>query len=156
MAQAVESANMDFITVHGRHWKERYDVAARFDEIAQFVKMVDIPVIANGDADSWCNVKRILEETGAAGVMISRAGLGRPWLFAEIVAASKQESFDVPGVTMRQALFIEHVAGLVELDGEFSALLQARKLSGYYQLDVPGLKSGQISGFQQLRDLIGA
>jgi len=154
VAQAVESAKMDFVVVHGRHWRERYDVAASLDEIGAFVSMLNIPVIANGDADNWLSVERLLEHTGATGVMISRAGLGRPWLFAEILAQAEQRDFVLPDDVARHGLFLEHVAGLVELDGEYSALLQARKLSDYYRLSIAGLKFGQIKTYQQLRDTL--
>lgn len=156
VAQAIEAARMDFMVVHGRHWKERYDVAANFDEIAAFVNMVSIPVIANGDVDGWSSASRVLTATGAAGVMVSRAGLGRPWLFRHIEKQSKGEEVSEPGLPEREALFLEHVTGLVELDGEYSALLQARKLSKYYKLALPTLVRGEIDSLASLSEYLRA
>jgi len=132
VVQAIESAGADFIVVHGRHWRERYDMAVRISEIASLVSQVEIPLIANGDVADLASAEHMLQATGAAGVMISRATLGQPWLFAEIVKQSQGNEYVSPTFDERIHLLLQHVLGLVELDGEYKALLQARKLPKYY------------------------
>jgi len=150
VAQAVEAAGVDLLIVHGRHWRERYDVDCRPDQIKTLVDQVNIPVIANGDVDSWSSLKRMMASTGAAGVMISRAGLGRPWLFAQIQAESQAKPFQAPLLPERKALLLAHVKALITLDNEHLALLQLRKLWKYYGMPVPDWPWTELATYAQL------
>jgi tRNA-dihydrouridine synthase B len=132
VAEAIVSAGMDFMVVHGRHWQERYDVPVRCHDIAQMVSYADIPVIANGDVSDTASLRTVMEKTQAAGVMISRASLGKPWLLAQIHSECKGEEYIPPDAAERDRIWLCHIRGLIELDGETRALLQARGLAKYY------------------------
>ena len=132
VAQAIESSGMDFMVVHGRNWLERYDVPVRYQDIADMVSYVGIPVIANGDVSDYSSLLRLMTETQAAGAMIARASMGKPWLFAQLQAASQGESFVCPNTAERNQLWVSHVMGLAELEGEQRALLQMRGMAKYY------------------------
>ena len=131
-ALRAQDAGIDFITIHGRHWTEDYNIACRHDQIAEIVAALDIPVIANGDAHDTASTLALLKNTGAAGLMIARAATGKPWLFAQIRAEAAGQSFTPPNWPQIGELFLQHVQGLIELEGEKIALLQARKLVKYY------------------------
>ncbi len=131
-AKAAEDAGVDHITVHGRHWTDSYDTPCRQDQIAEIVAALRIPVIANGDAQDAESVKHLLEHTGCAGVMISRAGVGQPWIFAKIRAELAGEIYIPPSLASIGDLFLQHVRGLIDLEGEPIAILQSRKLVKYY------------------------
>ena len=51
------------------------------------VEHVDIPVLGNGDIWEAADALRMVEQTGAAGVVVGRGCLGRPWLFRDLAAA---------------------------------------------------------------------
>jgi tRNA-dihydrouridine synthase B len=132
IANVVSEAGADFLIVHGRHWTERYDTPCRHDEIKFFVDRLTIPVIGNGDVACLPSLITMLE-TGCAGVMIGRAGVGQPWLIAKLIAEMKQENFVLPSPHEIGAMFMEHVTGLHELLGNDKfALLQARQFAKYY------------------------
>lgn len=131
-ARVAQEAGADRITVHGRHWADSYDTPCRQDQIAEIVAALTIPVIANGDAKDAESVKRLFEHTGCAGVMISRAGVGQPWIFAKIRAELAGEIYVPPSLATISDLFLQHVRGLIDLEGEPIAVLQSRKLIKYY------------------------
>ncbi len=60
---------------------------ADWEAIAALVDHVDIPVLGNGDIWEAADAVRMVEQTGAAGVVVGRGCLGRPWLFRDLAAA---------------------------------------------------------------------
>jgi len=132
IAKVVEEAGADFLVVHGRNWREAYDTPCRYEEIRFFVEALKIPVIGNGDIRCVDSLKEMLA-TGCAGVMIARAGVGQPWLIAQLIAELNGEPFEIPSSQEVGAIFIEHIERLARLlDNERFACLQARKFAKYY------------------------
>lgn len=128
----VNESGIDFIIIHGRHWSEDYSVPCRYEEIGYFVNEVRVPVIGNGDIANLDSLKAILA-TGCAGAMISRAGVGQPWLIAKLMAESRGETFSLPVYNEIAAIFMEHTERLANLlDNEKLAVLQMRKIAKYY------------------------
>ena len=137
VADVVSAAGADFMIVHGRHWTEHYETPCRHDAIAFLVERMKIPVIGNGDVASVASLKQMLA-TGCAGVMIGRAGVGQPWLLAELQAALQQQTFTLPTLPEIRDMLKEHVSRLIELMGnEKFAILQARKFAKYYARSLP-------------------
>jgi nifR3 family TIM-barrel protein len=81
-ASKLEQAGVDAITIHGRTKKQGYGGQADWEMIGRVKKILNIPVIANGDIKDSEDIERCLEITGADGVMIGRAALGNPWIFS--------------------------------------------------------------------------
>ncbi len=75
------------IALHGRTVRQAYSGEADWDAIARLVEHVDIPVLGNGDIWEAADAVRMVEQTGAAGVVVGRGCLGRPWLFRDLAAA---------------------------------------------------------------------
>lgn len=138
VVDAAEAAGVDFIIVHGRHWTENYDVHCRLDSIKRVKSYAKVPVIANGDVDSAASLKMILDHTGADGAMICRASVGRPWLIGQIQAELAGMDYLMPDAAVISETFRDHLRLLAELDGEYLATLQARKLAKYYSRHCPG------------------
>lgn len=132
VAQAAEEAGVDFITVHGRHWTEKYDKPVRTSPIAAIKQAVTIPIFANGDVACVESANRIMQETGADGLMIARASVGDPWLFQEILQHAEGKPFVRPSLKDVGEVFKEHIQRLIQLDNEKLAILQSRKLAKYY------------------------
>lgn len=82
-AQMCERAGASAITVHGRTVVQGYSGKSNLDVIKQVKQNVNIPVIASGDCVDYGSCKHILDYTGADGVMIGRAAIGSPEIFAE-------------------------------------------------------------------------
>ena len=137
VVKVLNDAGPDFLVVHGRHWTEHYETPCRHEEIAYFVNQVKIPVIGNGDIACVESLTKMYE-TGCAGVMIGRAGVGQPWLIRKLIAEMKQEQFNPPSYKEIGEIFFEHVMQLSELLGNDKfAILQARKFAKYYARGLP-------------------
>jgi nifR3 family TIM-barrel protein len=82
-----EDSGVAAIALHGRTVAQAYSGEADWDAIARLVEHVDIPVLGNGDIWEAGDALRMVEQTGAAGVVVGRGCLGRPWLFRDLAAA---------------------------------------------------------------------
>lgn len=137
IAKAIADAGPDFITVHGRHWRHKYDVDCSYDDIAFFVEALNIPVIGNGDVACVDSLKKMLA-TGCDGAMIGRASVGQPWLFQQLAAEMSGNTFTPPSSEKIGELFLQHIAGLCDLlTSDRVAIIQARGLAKYYARSLP-------------------
>ncbi len=92
IASICEEEGAALITVHGRAREDFYrDNTVSYRAIRAVKEAVKIPVVANGDIRDGESARRMLEETGCDALMIGRAALGSPWVFAEIRAALNRE-----------------------------------------------------------------
>jgi len=80
-AKMAEDNGVSAISVHGRTWSQGFGGQVDWQSISQVKKKVSIPVIGNGDVDTYYTAMQLMEETGCDGIMIGRAALGNPWVF---------------------------------------------------------------------------
>src|SRR5512135_1672552 len=73
------------LTLHPRSAQQMYTGEADHALTAELVDRVDVPVIASGDVTSRERALDVLEQTGAAAVMVARGAQGNPWALREIV-----------------------------------------------------------------------
>lgn len=137
VAKTAQEAGADFITVHGRHWQDDYDVSARLHQIAEVVDAVTIPVIGNGDVADFESMNRMFEETGCDGAMIARSSIGQPWLFAELKALDAGLDFERPNAELIGSYFLKHLEYLEELETPRQIVFQARRLAKHYARSLP-------------------
>ncbi|MGN0806371.1 MAG: tRNA dihydrouridine synthase [Candidatus Coproplasma sp.] len=83
-ALAMEDAGADLITIHGRTRDKIYSGDVNFKQIAMAKSAVKIPVIANGGVFSKEDADRLIDQTGADGVMLARGALYNPFLISEL------------------------------------------------------------------------
>ncbi|MFH0910823.1 MAG: tRNA-dihydrouridine synthase, partial [Planctomycetota bacterium] len=140
-ARIVEASGADFLTVHGRYGGEAYNVPVCAKGIAEVVAAVKIPVIANGDVSSGETASRLAEATGASGVMVGRACLGDPWVFARIRAELLGEAWRPPSAEERGRALLDHFQGLAEFLGETHATRHIRKLAGFFSRGLTGARA---------------
>lgn len=84
IAKLCESAGACAITVHARTVAQGYSGAANWKKIKEVKDAVSIPVIGNGDVVDGKSAKKMFSETGCDSVMIGRAAIGNPYVFAQV------------------------------------------------------------------------
>jgi nifR3 family TIM-barrel protein len=75
---------IDALTVHGRTVREMYKPVVHYDAIERAARLMPCPVFANGDVRCVASARRVVELTGARGLMIGRGAIRNPWLFTQI------------------------------------------------------------------------
>ncbi len=86
-ARILEQSGVRRIAVHGRTKEQGYSGRADWSVIAEVAASVAVPVVGNGDIASAPDALKRKKETNVAGLMIGRAAMASPWIFAEIRAA---------------------------------------------------------------------
>lgn len=133
VARIAEDAGIRMLSVHGRTRDQAYRGDAEYATIAAVKAAVGIPVIANGDIDGPEAAQRVLQATGADGLMIGRAAQGRPWIFGEVAAALRGEPQPAPpSQTQIGGWLLEHMEALYGLYGERGGVRIARKHIRWY------------------------
>ena len=111
LAKMAQDAGVSAVTVHGRTRAQRFSGAVNRRDIAQVVQGIDIPVVANGDIRSPELAGIMLDETGAAGLMIGRAARGNPWIFSRTRAVLEgRPDPGAPDLAERRRVVLEHLA----------------------------------------------
>ncbi|MHB1528372.1 MAG: tRNA dihydrouridine synthase DusB [Acidiferrobacteraceae bacterium] len=139
VARLAESAGIQALSVHGRTRACGFSGEAEYDTIRAIKAAVRIPVIANGDIDSPEKARRVLEYTGADGIMIGRAAQGRPWIFREMehYLATGRRLAEPPLAEVRDTL-LEHLENLYVFYGTDLGVRIARKHISWYSKGVRG------------------
>ncbi len=151
IAVIAEDSGVQALSVHGRTRNCRFDGEAEYDTIAEIVRQVSIPVIANGDITTGPKAEEVLNYTGAAGLMIGRGAFGKPWLFAEInqhLNPHSQLPFKHP--LPLAELINRHLQTIHEYYGEVAGVRIARKHMAWYlqttQAPLPTEKLNTLRG----------
>jgi tRNA-dihydrouridine synthase B len=79
------------LTLHPRSARQMYTGEADHALTAEFVELVEVPVIASGDITSRARAQTVLATTGVAAVMVGRGAQGNPWALREIVDGDPAE-----------------------------------------------------------------
>ncbi|WP_145123410.1 tRNA dihydrouridine synthase DusB [Rosistilla oblonga] len=134
VAKVVEEAGAAALTVHGRTAQDFFSGNADWDRIAEIKQHLrSIPLIGNGDLDSADKVVAAFENYGVDGVMIARASLGRPWLFAQAHAALRGEPIPAePTLELQRQCMLRHYDMIVERFGEAKGTVLMRKFACCY------------------------
>lgn len=133
IARIAEQAGIQALAVHGRTRACRFNGNAEFDTVRDICQAVQIPVLANGDITSGAGARRVLQHTGAEGLLIGRGAQGNPWVFREIAHyLDTGRSLPRPSLEEQQAVMMAHLTDLHAFYGAPQGVRIARKHIGWY------------------------
>jgi len=147
LARALEGVGVAAIFVHGRTREQGFGGAVNLTGIRKVVEAVKtIPVIGNGDIITPQAAKKMLDETGCAGVSIGRGAFYNPWIFrhtreycnvrpvAELDRAtgSTLQPLREPSFPERVRVMSRHLDLMIEVFGEEHGCRMFRKVAPWY------------------------
>lgn len=132
IGRILEQNGAALIAMHGRTKVQKYGGEANWDAIATLKQAVSVPVIGNGDVQTPEDIDRMKDHTGCDAVMIGRAAIGNPWIFAR----QRREDLQIGDIIKAVRL---HAREMVTYYGEAPGLRQFRKhLKKYFEV-IPGI-----------------
>jgi tRNA-dihydrouridine synthase B len=156
IAKLCEDAGADYIAVHGRTRAGRYKAPVDYDALAQIKQSVNIPMFANGDIDTPAKAKWVREYTGADGIMIGRAAVGKPWIFRQI-----KEGMEEPTPALIKEVVLEHFDQMIKHYDKYGAIIFRKNLHSYSKAGYQGASVfrndvNRIEDPTEMRDVVEA
>jgi tRNA-dihydrouridine synthase B len=142
VGKVVEAAGAAALTVHGRTAADMFKGSADWDRISEIKPhLKKIPLIGNGDLDSAQKVVDAFRRYDIDGVMIARASLGRPWLFAQCQAALRGEPVPAdPSLEEQRKCLLHHYDLVVQRFGPAKGSQLMRKYACTYAVGRHGAR----------------
>ncbi len=132
IARLAERNGIQALAVHGRTRADFYQGEAEYQTIREIKSAVRIPVFANGDIRSPQDARKVIDFTGADGVMIGRASFGEPWIFRAVDAYLDARASQPLSRGEVRDIILAHLDSLYGFYGEETGVRIARKHIGWY------------------------
>jgi len=136
-ASIAEYCGVDAVAIHPRTAIQGFSGSADWTLIARLKDSVSVPVIGNGDIHRPEDVLRMQRETGCDGIMIGRASIGNPWIFAQALDLIHSRPPRRPDFPKRLHITLRYIDYSVDHFGESRAVPIMRSRVGWFTKGLP-------------------
>lgn len=123
-AKMAENSGAALITVHGRVREAYYSGEPDFAAIERAKAAVKIPVIANGGIFTEDDANKMIDRTGADGVMLARGAIADPFLVATLTKSKANMTL--------KTFVLRLFSSMLEYYGEKRTVSEFKKFAAYY------------------------
>ena len=139
IAEQLQDTGIAALTIHGRTRCQLFGGRADWSLIGEVKNnpRMHIPIIGNGDIINGQSARVALDKYGVDGIMIGRASIGNPWIFAQVKQfITNGLTTPPPTIAERADICMQHIEMSVPWKGEKLTLLEMRK---HYSLYFKGI-----------------
>ena len=159
LGRICEGEGVTAVALHPRTAKQMYTGRADWDRIARLKEALRIPVVGNGDVEEPEDVLEMMSRTGCDAVMIGRASLKNPWIFAQAAALLSGRRRPAATLKERREHIRRHFALITASEDEKLALHKMRTFTGWYSRGLPNgrllrARIGEAQTVMQLLDFL--
>jgi len=137
VAQKLQEAGIQALTIHGRTKAQMYQGQADWEKIAEVKQHpnLTIPIVGNGDITRADHAGKAFDDYGVDGIMIGRATVGKPWLFKAMRTYLDEGAImEEPGVQEKVGVAKKHLAKSIEWKDIPRGIYEMRRhLSNYFK-----------------------
>jgi nifR3 family TIM-barrel protein len=130
VAERLQDTGIKALSIHGRTRQQMYKGEADWTLIGEIKNnpRIHIPIFGNGDINSPEKAEEYRARYGVDGIMIGRAAIGNPWIFAQIKHYFKTgEHLPEPTLKDKLKAVRQHITHSVEWKGEVLGILEMRR-----------------------------
>ena len=117
LAERLQDCGIAALAIHGRTRSQMYKGEADWTLIGEVKNNPNmyIPIIGNGDVTTPQRAAECFDRYGVDAVMVGRAAIGRPWVFAEMKQFFKTgENLPILSFEEQKAILKEHIIASVK------------------------------------------
>ncbi len=159
LCRIAQACGVDAIAVHPRTARQGFGGCADWSLIKRIKQEVTIPVIGNGDILTAKDAMDMLSQTNCDAVMVGRAAIGNPMLFAQIIDLLEGRPARVITHRNRIDMMTRYLNASVQYLGEKKACYMLRSRLGWFVKGMPkagGFRNAirRLSSETQAQELI--
>jgi nifR3 family TIM-barrel protein len=134
LARALEEVGVSALFIHGRTREQGFGGRVNLAGIRAVVQAVSkVPVIGNGDITTPEAARKMLDETGCAGVSVGRGAFYNPWIFQHTQEYLRSgELLPEAGFEERVRVMCRHFELMIQVFGEEHGCRMFRKVGPWY------------------------
>lgn len=154
---AAQESGVKYITLHPRTKVEGYGPPANWALIAEAKRLLNIPVVGNGDILTVEDALKMLSQTNCDALMIGRGSVINPFIFHEIKAHFKKEVYKPKWVDLFNFLqvFVEEIPSQTPVRGKLNKLKQLMSFLFKYDATLLSKKQEMLtSQFDQVESFL--